>query len=96
MIVSWRCAGLRTLPVRLKRHQETAMKLAAWLQSRPEVARVLYPALPGDPGHALWKRDFKGACGLFAFELKPVSDSGAGRLRGRVAPFRHRLVLGRV
>ncbi len=67
--------GLRTLPVRLKRHQETAMKLALWLQARPEVTRILYPALPGDPGHALWKRDFKGACGLFGLELKPVSQT---------------------
>jgi cystathionine beta-lyase len=65
--------GLRTLPVRLKRHQETAMALARWLKARPEVTRILYPALPGDPGHALWKRDFRGACGLFSLELKPVS-----------------------
>ena len=65
--------GLRTLPVRLKRHAQTAMTLVAWLKARPEVTRILYPALPGDPGHALWKRDFKGACGLFGFELKPVS-----------------------
>ncbi len=67
--------GLRTMAVRLKRHQETATKLAKWLGARPEVARILYPALPGDPGHALWKRDFKGACGLFGFELKPVSEA---------------------
>ncbi|HWY60921.1 MAG TPA: cystathionine beta-lyase [Rhizomicrobium sp.] len=67
--------GLRTLAVRLTRHQETAMKLCAWLATRPEVTRLLYPALPGDPGHALWKRDFKGACGLFGLELKPVSKA---------------------
>jgi cystathionine beta-lyase len=72
--------GLRTLAVRLKRHQETALKLTGWLAKRPEVARVIYPALPSDPGHALWKRDFKGASGLFAFELKPVSDSGVAAL----------------
>lgn len=66
--------GLRTLPVRLKRHQETALALAHWLQARPEVSRVLYPALPGDPGHALWKRDFKGANGLLGLVLKPVSQ----------------------
>jgi cystathionine beta-lyase len=65
--------GLRTLAVRLKRHQETATRLALWLQTQPEVTRILYPALPSDPGHALWQRDFKGACGLFSFELKPVS-----------------------
>jgi len=67
--------GLRTLAVRLKRHQETALKLTRWLAARPEVARVIYPALPSDPGHAIWKRDFKGASGLFAFELKPVSEA---------------------
>jgi cystathionine beta-lyase len=65
--------GLRTLAVRLKRHQETATALALWLKARPEVTRILYPALPGDPGHGLWKRDFKGAPGLFGLELKPVS-----------------------
>jgi cystathionine beta-lyase len=67
--------GLRTLAVRLKQHQETALALAEWLQRRKEVARVLYPALPQDPGHKLWKRDFKGASGLFGVELKPVSQS---------------------
>src|SRR6201996_6323601 len=67
--------GLRTLAVRLKRHQETALTLTGWLGARPEVARILYPALPGDPGYAIWKRDFKGACGLFGFELKPVSEA---------------------
>lgn len=65
--------GLRTLGVRLPRHYDTAMQVTQWLQSRPEVARVLYPALPGDPGHALWKRDFTGATGLFGIELKPCS-----------------------
>jgi cystathionine beta-lyase len=66
--------GLRTLPVRLKRHGETALKLALWLQTRPEVSRVLYPALPDDPGYELWKRDFSGACGLFGVILNPVGD----------------------
>jgi cystathionine beta-lyase len=64
--------GLRTLPVRLKRHAQTAMRLVEWLSARPEVTRILCPPLPDDPGHALWKRDFKGANGLFSFELKPV------------------------
>src|SRR6185312_5568939 len=72
--------GLRTLAVRLKRHQETALKLTHWLAARPEVARVIYPALPSDPGHALWKRDFKGASGLFGFELKPVSEKAVAAL----------------
>lgn len=67
--------GLRTLGVRLPRHYETAMKVTQWLQSRSEVARVLYPALPDDPGHALWKRDFTGATGLFSVELKPCSEA---------------------
>jgi len=64
--------GLRTLHVRLKRHCETGIALAEWLARQPEVERVLHPALPGDPGHALWRRDFKGACGLFGAVLKPV------------------------
>lgn len=64
--------GLRTLGLRLERHQRSAMQVAAWLQSRPEVKRVLYPALPSDPGHTIWKRDFTGASGLFAIVLNPV------------------------
>ena len=58
----------------MARHNETGLALARWLQTRPEVARVLHPALPDDPGHALWKRDFTGACGLFAFVLKKVPE----------------------
>jgi cystathionine beta-lyase len=64
--------GLRTLHVRLKRHWETGLVLAEWLGKQPEVERILHPALPGDAGHALWKRDFRGACGLFGVMLKPV------------------------
>ena len=67
--------GLRTRPVRLARHQETGLALARWLAGRPEVARVLHPGLESDPGHALWKRDFSGACGLFGLVLKPASDA---------------------
>jgi cystathionine beta-lyase len=63
--------GLRTLAVRLERHQATALKLCAWLAERPEVDRLLYPALPGHPQHALWQRDFRGASGLFGLTLKP-------------------------
>ena len=62
--------GLRTIKVRLKRHQETGIALARWLQARPEVDRVLHPALPEFPGHELWKRDFTGASGLFSFVLR--------------------------
>jgi cystathionine beta-lyase len=62
--------GLRTLPVRYAHHGQSGLTVARWLQHRPEVARVIHPALPGDAGHALWKRDYTGACGLFSFELK--------------------------
>jgi cysteine-S-conjugate beta-lyase len=65
--------GLRTLAVRLKRHQETAETLARWCQTRSEVSRVLFPPLEGDPGHTIWKRDFTGACGLFGIVLNPTS-----------------------
>ena len=64
--------GMRTLSVRLQRHMETGLALARWLQARPEVARVMHPALAGDPGHALWQRDFSGASGLFGLVLKPA------------------------
>lgn len=63
--------GLRTLAVRLERHMETGLKLARWLNQRPEVARVMHPGLEGDPGHALWQRDFEGASGLFGVVLQP-------------------------
>ena len=65
--------GLRTLDVRLERHQKSALAIAQWLADRAEVDRVLYPPLPSDPGHALWKRDFTGASGLFTAVLNPVS-----------------------
>ena len=64
--------GLRTMGVRLERHMRNGLEIAAWLATRPEVRRVLHPALPGDPGHDLWKRDFRGACGLFGVVLEPV------------------------
>ena len=62
--------GLRTMAVRLRQHEESALKVAQWLKSRPEVGLVLHPALPDCPGHELWRRDFKGSSGLFSFELK--------------------------
>lgn len=65
--------GLRTLDVRLERHQRNAFELIAWFQQQPEVRRVLYPALPSDPGYAIWKRDFDGASGLFGVLLEPMS-----------------------
>jgi len=66
--------GLRTLGVRLARHNESGLAVASWLEQRPEVARVLHPGLPSNPGHAIWKRDFTGACGLFSIVLKPASE----------------------
>ena len=63
--------GLRTLGVRMPRHMESGLAVADWLRGRPQVARVLHPGLPGDPGHALWRRDFSGASGLFGVELVP-------------------------
>ncbi|WP_072392166.1 cystathionine beta-lyase [Hyphomicrobium sp. CS1GBMeth3] len=64
--------GLRTLAVRLERHQRSALEVARWLATRPEVDRILHPALPDDPGHALWKAQFTGASGLFSIILKPT------------------------
>jgi cystathionine beta-lyase len=62
--------GLRTMEVRLKKHEESALKIAEWLKGRSEVGRMLHPAFPDCPGHEFWKRDFKGSSGLFTFELK--------------------------
>ena len=64
--------GLRTLAVRLERHYQSGLAVARWLEQRPEVLRMLHPALASHPGHALWKRDFTGASGLFSIVLKPV------------------------
>ncbi|MCC7273815.1 MAG: cystathionine beta-lyase [Alphaproteobacteria bacterium] len=72
--------GLRTMAVRLRQHQESATRVATWLQGRPEVAEVLYPALPGARGHDLWKRDFLGASGLFGVVLKPCGKAGIDAL----------------
>ena len=66
--------GFRTLPIRLARHVESALEVARWLQTRPEVREVIYPALPGSRGFELWQRDFSGACGLFAVVLRPVAQ----------------------
>ncbi len=72
--------GLRTIGVRLRAQQQSALKIARWLQGRPEVARVLYPALEDDPGYAIWKRDFSGAASLFGVILKPASDQAVAAL----------------
>ena len=72
--------GLRTLDLRLRRETESALAVARWLSGRAEVAAVLCPMLEGAPGHALWKRDFTGGCGLFAFVLKDRDAAARARL----------------
>jgi cysteine-S-conjugate beta-lyase len=67
--------GLRTLALRLREHERQALDVARWLAARPEVARVLHPALDTDPGHAIFRRDFKGSSGLFSAILKPCSEA---------------------
>ena len=67
--------GLRTLGVRLARHQDSALAMAHWLADRPEVSRVMHPALPDHPGHEFWKRDFLGSSGLFGFVLNPIPEA---------------------
>jgi cystathionine beta-lyase len=69
--------GVRTMGVRLAQHYVSGLKVAHWLAGRPEVARVLHPALETDPGHALWRRDYTGACGLFSVVLKPAPLTAA-------------------
>jgi cystathionine beta-lyase len=72
--------GLRTLELRLREAERQASALAHWLRARPEVLRVIYPALPDDPGHAIWKRDFTGASGLFTVVLKPAPEAAVAAL----------------
>ena len=67
--------GLRTLAPRLRQQMQNALQVAHWLSTHVQVARVLYPALPSDPGYTLWKRDMTGAASLFGVELKPLPDS---------------------
>ncbi|MBA3864676.1 MAG: cystathionine beta-lyase, partial [Erythrobacter sp.] len=71
---------LRTMGLRLDAQTRTALKIAQWLKSQPQVARVLCPLLPSDPGHALWQRDFTGGCGLFAFVLTSDDPQASARV----------------
>jgi cysteine-S-conjugate beta-lyase len=79
--------GLRTLAVRLTQHHRSALEMARWLATRPEVVRVLHPALESDPGHAIWKRDFTGASGLFSIVLKPAPQQAVDALLDAVRLF---------
>lgn len=72
--------GLRTMAVRLKQHEASALEIARWLQTRPEVAAVLHPGLPGGPGHDLFLRDFRGSSGLFSFVLNGGTDAARAAL----------------
>ncbi|HEY1606049.1 MAG TPA: cystathionine beta-lyase [Allosphingosinicella sp.] len=71
--------GLRTMAVRLRQHEASALKVAQWLKGRPEVAAMLHPAFPDCPGHEYWLRDFRGASGLFSFVLRGGDDASRGR-----------------
>ncbi|MBV8472386.1 MAG: cystathionine beta-lyase [Hyphomicrobiales bacterium] len=72
--------GLRTMELRLREAERQGLELARWLQARQEVLRVIHPAFPDDPGHALWKRDFSGSSGLFSVILKPASEAQVAAL----------------
>jgi len=79
--------GLRTLAVRLAQHHRSGLEMARWLATRPEVVRVLHPALESDPGHTIWKRDFTGASGLFSIVLKPAPQKAVDALLDAVTLF---------
>ena len=72
--------GLRTMGVRLRHQQQAGIRVAEWFAGRPEVKSVLHPALPSDPGHALWKRDFSGASSVFGVVLETDSEKAVGRM----------------
>jgi cysteine-S-conjugate beta-lyase len=79
--------GLRTLAVRLAQHHQSGIEMARWLAGRPEVIKVLHPALESDPGHAIWKRDFTGASGLFSIVLEPAPQKAVDALLDTVKLF---------
>lgn len=72
--------GLRTLPVRMRQHHASGLAVADWLAQQPEVVQVMHPARPQDPHHALWKRQFTGASGLFGFVITETDRSRLARL----------------
>ncbi len=79
--------GLRTMGVRLAQHHQAGLKVARWLAERPEIARVLHPALESCPGHAIWRRDFSGASGLFSIVFKPVAQSAVNAFLNELSLF---------
>jgi cysteine-S-conjugate beta-lyase len=79
--------GLRTLSVRLAQHHQSGLEMARWLATRPEVVKVLHPGLESHPGHAIWKRDFTGASGLFSIVLKPAPQKAVDALLDTVRLF---------
>jgi cystathionine beta-lyase len=79
--------GLRTMALRLREHEKQALEMARWFEARPEVERVLHPALESYPGHEVWKRDFKGSSGLFSLVLKPCSDRALAAMLDGLALF---------
>ena len=79
--------GLRTMGVRLAQHHQAGLKVARWLAERPEIARVLHPALESCPGHAIWRRDFSGASGLFSIVFKPVAQSAVNAFVNELSLF---------
>jgi cystathionine beta-lyase len=94
--IGWSCSpedvylmlrGLRTLHTRLARHGASALQVAGWLADQPEVTKVLCPALPGAPGHDLYRRDYKGANGLFSVILQPATASSVEALLDRLQLF---------
>lgn len=80
--------GLRTMDLRLREAGRAALTLARWLAQQPQVLRVIHPALPEDPGHEIWRRDFLGSSGLFSVVLKPVSDATVARMIDGMRYFR--------
>src|SRR5712691_250771 len=79
--------GLRTMGVRLAHHHQAGLRIARWLEARPEVARVRHPALESHPGHAVWRRDFSGASGLFSFVFKPVAQTAVNAFLNELTLF---------
>jgi cystathionine beta-lyase len=75
--------GLRTMGIRLKQHEKSALELARWLETEAQVAQVLHPALESHPDHEIWKRDFSGSAGLFAIQIEGESNTDAQEKAGR-------------